>query len=94
MLCSSGNDRNGWLWRPTTGAVVPWWSVVVVGAPCRAGEHTVLSSPVVLLTSYASTVCCRSGSVGSVTLEVAVDLECSCAVTWTALARVYCQRAV
>ena len=24
VLCSGGKDRNGWLWRPTTGAVVPW----------------------------------------------------------------------
>ena len=56
--------------------------------------HCIGVSTVVLLTSYASSVCCLSGSVGSVTLEVAVDLECSCAVTWTALARVDCQRAV
>ena len=56
--------------------------------------HCVGVSPVVLLTSYASSVCCLPGSVGGVALVVAVDLECSCAVTWAALARVGCQREV
>ena len=63
------------------------WRSVSCGRP-----HCVSVSPVVLWTSYATSVRCLPGSVGGVALVVAVDLECSCAVTLTALARVGCQR--
>ena len=47
---------------------------------CRRA-HCVEVSPCMLLSSYASSGCCLSGSVSSVTREVAVDLESSGAMT-------------